>query len=417
MTRALVVEDSPTQSEELRLILESEGFEVQVAPNGRVGLEALRSSGPFDIVLSDIVMPGMSGYELCRAAKSHSSTRDIPVILLTSLSDPMDVIQGLECGADNFVTKPYDAAYLVARVNGILENRRLRSEGRLRVGVEVMFLGRTFTITSDKEQILDLLIATFEDTVRKNRELEASQGHLAAALAKLEVAHKELETFSYSVSHDLRAPLRRVDAFAQILLDDYAPSLDAQGQDYLRKVRAGTQRMGELIDDLLKLARASRVALQPSEVDVSRLVQTVVANLHLAEPARDVEVVQATLPPCYADARLVRVVLENLLGNAWKFTSKVEHPRVEVGASPLPGGEVHYYVRDNGAGFDMQYVEQLFTPFQRLHAEADFPGTGVGLATVRGIVQRHRGRIWAEAAPGAGATFHFTLPAAPAQGH
>jgi PAS domain S-box-containing protein len=174
MTKILVVEDSPTQSEELRLILEARGFTVETSPDGEQALERLARSA-FDLIISDIMMPGISGYELCRRVKSDPATRDVPVVLLTTLSDPLDIIQGLECGADNFVTKPYDPGYLVGRLKGVLENRRLRAEGRIKVGVEILFLGRKFTITSDKEQILDLLMATFEDIVRTNRELQASE--------------------------------------------------------------------------------------------------------------------------------------------------------------------------------------------------------------------------------------------------
>lgn len=192
MTRLLVVEDSPTQAEELKLILESAGFEVQIAVDGPQALDRLTASR-FDLVVSDVVMPGMSGYELCRATKTEPRTKDIPVLLLTTLSDPIDIIQGLECGADNFLTKPYDAGNLVGRVKGMLDNKRLRAEGKVRVGVEIFFLGRRFTVSSDKEQILDLLLCTFEDIVRTNRELQASQAELATAKAKVEDYARKLE--------------------------------------------------------------------------------------------------------------------------------------------------------------------------------------------------------------------------------
>lgn len=192
MTRILVAEDSRTQAEELRLILEAEGFTVEIAPDGQ---QALGRVGRFrcDLIVSDIVMPGMTGYELCRRIKADPATKYIPVLLVTTLSDPMDIIQGLECGADNYVTKPYDPAGLVARINGILENRRLRAEGRLTGGVEILFLGRTFTITSDREQILDLLISTFEDIVRTNRELQAREAELAVAKSRVEEYAQKLE--------------------------------------------------------------------------------------------------------------------------------------------------------------------------------------------------------------------------------
>ncbi len=410
MTRVLLVEDSPTQAAELHLILDSEGFEVEIAPDAEAALRRLRAV-PFDLVVSDIVMPGMSGYELCRAVKSSPETRDLPVILLTTLSNPMDVIQGLESGADNFVTKPYEPAYIVDRVKTILENHRLRASGRLRVGVDVLFLGKKFTITSDKEQILDLLIGTFEDTVRKNRELEGSQARLAAALAQLEVAHKELEAFSYSVSHDLRAPLRGIDGFSQALLTDYADDLDERGLDYLSRIRHATQRMGELIDDLLSLSFVARAELHRGDVNLSHVARTVLAELRMAHPERAVEATIDDGLTCNGDRRLLTIVLENLVGNAWKFTGKIAGPRIEIGADEAPGGTI-YWVRDNGAGFDPKYAAKLFVPFQRLHSADECPGTGIGLAIVRRVVDRHGGRVWAEGDVGTGATFYFTLPGA-----
>jgi signal transduction histidine kinase len=410
MTRVLLVEDSPTQAEELKLILESEGFEIETAPDGEAGLRKLEDAR-FDLVVSDILMPGMSGYELCRAVKSSPEMRDLPVILLTTLSNPMDVIQGLESGADNFVTKPYEPSYLVERVKGILENRRMRAENRLRMGIDVLFLGKKFTITSDKQQILDLLICTFEDTVRKNRELESSQAKLAATLAQLEIANKELEAFSYSVSHDLRAPLRGIDGFSQALQEGYEGQLDARGQGYLGRIRNAAKRMSELIDDLLALSFVTRAELRRESVSFTHIARAVAADLRLASPEREVDLAIQEDIACLGDRRLLTIVLENLIGNAWKFTGKVEQARVEVGARDEPRGSV-YWVRDNGAGFDAKYAAKLFVPFQRLHSADEFPGTGIGLAIVRRVIERHGGRVWAEGERGAGATFYFTLPGA-----
>jgi PAS domain S-box-containing protein len=192
MTRALIVEDSPTQAEQLRIILESNGFEVEAAANGEEALDRFRRSR-FDMVLTDILMPGISGYDVCRKIKAEPEGKQIPVILLTTLSDPMDIVQGLECGADNFITKPYAADYLMARIQSILDNKRLRTDSKLKLGVEIFFLGRRFTISSDKEQILGLLISTFEDIVRTNQDLQESQRELAAAHARIELYARQLE--------------------------------------------------------------------------------------------------------------------------------------------------------------------------------------------------------------------------------
>lgn len=224
------------------------------------------------------------------------------------------------------------------------------------------------------------------------------------ALAELEHVNKELEAFSYSVSHDLRAPLRAIDGFSKALLDDYGGTLNEEGRGYLERVRAGTQRMAQLIEDLLGLSRITRAPLRRERVDVTAMGRKILVELSEREPQRRVEAIVAEDLVATADARLLAVVLENLLGNAWKFTAKQPAARVEVGRD---GGA--FFVRDNGAGFDLKYAEKLFTPFQRLHAETEFQGTGVGLATVQRVIARHGGRIWAEASPGHGATFFFTL--------
>ena len=401
MKRVLVVEDSVTQAEELRLILESDGYEVVTAPDGAAGLEQFAAAS-FDVVLTDIVMPNMSGYELCRKIKTDRRSRDVPVIIVTTLSDPMDIIQGLEAGADNFITKPYEPEQLLNRIAGILESRRMRQEGALRVGVEILFMGKKFMITSDKQQVLDLLVSTFEDVVRKNDELVASK-------TALEAANKELETFSYSVSHDLRAPLRSISGFSQALLADYAEKLDEQGLDYLTRIQGSVRRMGELIEDLLSLSRVTRAGIRKRTVDLSTMAREVASELQARAPERPVDVDVEDGLSVLADPGLLRAVLENLLGNAWKLTAQVT-AKIQVGR--IQGAnEPVYFVRDNGVGFDMNYASKLFAPFQRLHSDREFQGTGIGLATVQRIIHRHRGRIWAQAAVGQGATIYFTLPA------
>jgi signal transduction histidine kinase len=225
---------------------------------------------------------------------------------------------------------------------------------------------------------------------------------------ELLAANKELEAFSYSVSHDLRAPLRGIDGFSLALLEDYAEKLDEDGRDYLHRVRAATQRMGILIDDLLNLSRVTRSEMRWESADLSAIVRSVVAELRKTEPEREVDVriedgLQAT-----ADAHLLRIVFENLLGNAWKFTSKRGFARIEFGTVQV-NARPAFYIRDDGAGFDPAFSDRLFGAFQRLHDKDEFPGTGVGLATVQRIIHRHGGRIWAESAVGRGATFYFTL--------
>ncbi len=225
----------------------------------------------------------------------------------------------------------------------------------------------------------------------------------------LELSNKELEAFSYSVSHDLRAPLRSIDGFSQALVEDCADTLDAEGKDHLQRIRGAVQRMAELIDALLTLARVTRSEIRREAIDLSGMARTVAADLRQRAPERRAEFVIADGLAATGDVRLLRVALENLLENAWKFTARRPSARIEFGALAHPGGKRAYYVRDNGAGFDMAYADKLFGAFQRLHAQAEFQGIGIGLATVRRIIRRHGGTIWAEGAPDRGATFHFTL--------
>jgi len=232
----------------------------------------------------------------------------------------------------------------------------------------------------------------------------------AAFVEELERKNSELEAFSYSVSHDLRAPLRSIDGFSQLLLQDNADQLDPQSQDYLRRVRESAQRMGELIDDLLSLSRVGRAGLRRESVDLTSIARAVFDELQKKDPERRVNLRVAERLLAQADNGLMRVLFDNLLGNAWKFTAKVSEPRIEVGTDQQQGGTI-FFVRDNGAGFDMNYAENLFRPFQRLHNEAEFAGTGIGLATVHRVVDRHGGRIWASGAVDKGATFYFTIPA------
>ena len=249
-------------------------------------------------------------------------------------------------------------------------------------------------------------VADVTHTVGLEEEIRAEHRRLVEAVRALEASNEELEAFCYSVAHDLRAPLRGIQGFSEALLEDYANSVDAKGQGYLQRVSAAALRMSELIDDLLTLSRISRAPLSREPADVTGIAKEVASQL-LRE--RDVEITIEEGMRANADARLVRIVFENLLGNSWKFTSKVDQPSVAVGTTAIDGA-IAFFVRDNGAGFDDAYASKLFAPFQRLHPEKEFAGTGIGLATVQRIVRRHGGRAWAHGVVGEGASVYFTLP-------
>jgi DNA-binding response OmpR family regulator len=386
--RILTVDDSLTYLHEVAAQLREEGYDVIPARSGEEALELLAVQ-KVDCILLDLVMPGLSGQETCRRIKSSASWRDIPLIMHTALEEQDAMIEGINAGADDYIAKSSDLEVLRARVRAQLRRKQFEDENR-----------------NIREQLLQ---KELEVTVANSaRELAETR---AAFVEELERKNSELEAFSYSVSHDLRAPLRSIDGFSQLLLEEVAGKLDGKGEDYLRRVRESAQRMGEIIDDLLSLSRVGLAELKRDRIDLSSIAHDVFEELAKQHPGRKVELRIAERLPAEADSRLMRVAFDNLLGNAWKFTARVPSGRIEIGTEQKQGDAV-FFVRDNGAGFDMTYAENLFRPFQRLHNESEFPGTGIGLATVHRIIERHGGRIWAEGAVDRGATFYFTIPSA-----
>jgi two-component system, NtrC family, sensor kinase len=387
--RVLAVDDSATYLEELGSVLRGEGYDVVLARSGEEAIELL-SVQSVDCILLDLLMPGLGGKETCRHIKESAVVRDAPLILLTALEDRAAMIDGLGAGADDFVSKSSDFDVLKAKIRAQLRHKQFEDEHRRL-----------------REELLRSELRTNEE--RAARQFAESRASFAG---ELERKNKELETFSYSVSHDLRAPLRTIEGFSRALIEDYTAVLDEQGRDYLIRVRAAADRMGELIEDLLALSRVSGADLRRVQANLSIIARAVATELQGRDPKRQLEIAIQDDMRVDADARLMRVLLDNLMGNAWKFTERVEGARIEFGAEVSAAGTV-YFVRDNGAGFDMAFAEKLFTPFQRLHTEEEFPGTGIGLATVYRIVDRHGGCVWAEGAVGRGATVFFTVPPPP----
>jgi two-component system sensor histidine kinase/response regulator len=453
----LIAEDSQTQAEQLRHYLHSRGYAVVVTRNGKQALASAVQSKPA-MVITDVVMPEMDGYTLCREIKSSPALKDVPVVLLTSLSRPQDIVRGLECGADSFVRKPYDDTYLVSRVEYILTNIELRKSERLQVGVRLQFGGQSHFITAEKQQILDLLISTYEGALQINEELEIKQQELLQAKETLEarvaertaelaranqrlqielaerkraedrvnelnqdlerrvaerteqlaIANKDLEAFSYSVSHDLRAPLRHINGFAHILIENHRLQLTPDAQEQLKFIQEGITKMGRMIDDLLNLARLDRRSMAFETTSLSLLVDGVVQDLKSETAGREIEWRIGSLSAVKCDPGLLRQVFANLLSNAVKYSRPRGRAVIEVGESTI-GGQTVFFVRDNGAGFDQKYADKLFRAFQRLHTDLEFEGTGIGLATVERIIRKHGGRVWAEAQTDQGATFSFSL--------
>ncbi len=278
------------------------------------------------------------------------------------------------------------------------------------IGKRIMLLNaRQVQGASGSERII--LLAIEDITERKEIEagLERTRKELVKARDAAEASNKELEAFSYSVSHDLRTPLRSIDGFSQALLEDYQDRLDDTAKSYLNRVRKATQHMGRLIDDMLKLSRVTRSEYRLETVDLSLMVRDIAETMKQEDPGRTVDVIIREGVTVNGDPALLKIALDNLIDNAWKFTGKEKRPQVEFGTI-LTAGKTAYFIRDNGVGFDMAYVDKLFGAFQRLHTSLEFPGTGIGLATVRRVINRHGGQVWVEAAVGKGATFYFTIP-------
>ncbi|MCI0602423.1 ATP-binding protein [bacterium] len=354
----LVVEDN---REMIRFIAEtlSDEFHVGLAYDGKEGLEKSLSMRP-DLILTDVMMPKISGDQLVSEIRKKPQLTGIPIVLLTAKADLDFRVKVLVSGAQDFILKPFSTEELLARVRNLVALKR-----------------------------------TMDELKRKTLALESS--------------NKELESFAYSVSHDLRAPLRAIDGFSRMLLKDSSSILSLEGKRFLDIVRANTQKMGQLIDDLLTLSRLGRLETRSDDIDMDQLVKEVLEELERDQYIKKNEVTVHALPRIRGDSAMLRQILVNLIFNAVKFSRKSEPRIIEIG-SRAEEDEIVYWVKDNGVGFDMKYADKLFGVFQRLHSIQEFEGTGVGLAIAHRIVQKHDGRIWAEAKVDEGATFYFALP-------
>jgi signal transduction histidine kinase len=374
--RLLIVDDEPAQMRALSTTLENEGYFVAGFTSGKQALEQLRQQS-FDLLLTDLTMPEMDGITLLRSAQAIDP--NVVGLVMTGHGSIESAVAAMKAGALDYILKPFTLRTMRPVLERALTVRRLIGEN--------IQLRRT------------------EDMIRRvNMDLERQVDERTEQLTE---ANRELEAFSQSVSHDLRAPLRAINGFGNVLLDEFGSHLDPRARCYVDKMLGAGVRMEQLISDLMRLSHASAVELRNVEVDLSKIATATMTELRESEPNRDVEVIIADNMLCQGDPQLLRIALENLLGNAWKFTRNVEHARIEMGH--MASTQAGFFIRDNGAGFEPSQTKNLFAPFRRLHSTTQFPGTGVGLSIVQRIIRRHGGRITAEGAVGQGANFSFTV--------
>lgn len=394
--KILLVDDQPDNLLSAEAVLESLGEEIVKAQSGRQALRHLLDSD-FAVILLDVMMPGMDGFETATLIRQRERSRHTPIIFLTALGKSEEhLFRGYDVGAVDYLFKPIVPEVLRSKVSVFAE---LHRKSRL--------LKRQTDLLQARNGELERALADLE---KAGREIVRLNQHLEGRVQELDSVNKELEAFSYSVSHDLRAPLTRIAGFSQALQESYTGQLDDTGRQYLERVNSSARRMCQLVDDLLNFSRVTRVEMRQEPVDLTALAQGIASELEARDPERRTRFAIAEGLKANGDPALVRATLLNLMENAWKFTSKREDGCIELGARH-DGGRLVFFVRDNGAGFDPALAHKLFNPFQRLHSNADFEGTGIGLATAERIIRRHGGRIWADGEVGNGATFSFTLPA------
>jgi signal transduction histidine kinase len=410
--KVLIVDDGPVNRKLLRALLEIEGIAVIEAENGVEALETLGGQN-LDAIISDILMPSMDGYRLCKEVRASEKWHDLPFIFYSATyTEAGDEKLCYDLGGDRYLRKPSSGKMILAALREVTQRNGTHPQSHA-------VLSEPEVTRKYNERLVRKLEEKNEDLALRTAQLEQAQARLEEInrdldqrvrqrTAELEMANQELEAFSYSVSHDLRSPLNHIGGYIDMLVNNCAGKLDEESLKHLHVVRNAARRMGDLIHALMELSRVGRATLECRAVDLSAMANEILAELKRAEPARQVETCIAPGLVARADQHLMHAVLVNLLGNAWKYSSKRADACIEFGRLENASPDT-FFVRDNGAGFDMKYIDRLFRPFQRLHTAYEFEGNGIGLATVRRVLSRHNGCIWAESKEGQGASFYFTL--------
>jgi signal transduction histidine kinase len=414
--KVLVVDDMTENLYLLDSIFQTRGYDVTVASNGKEALESARESIP-DLIVSDVLMPVMDGFALCNICKNDDQLKHIPFVFYTATyTDPKDEEFALGLGADLFIVKPQEVHVFLRRIDEALDlNPDSRPDNTATANIDNNDFYRQYNV-----RLINKLEQKVEEITSKNIQLAARESELSDTNTRLEQlvsertqaledANRELEAFSYSVSHDLRSPLRSINGQCQLLKDEYAEKFDGNWLQHIDKIRAGTLDMEHLIDDMIALSLVQRHQLNREIVNISELAKKSIEQLQDTTPGRSVDVIIEPGMQVNGDKQLLGIALNNLLDNAWKYSQKSEHARIEISEKNL-GNEVVYYVKDNGVGFSTSEADKLFQPFQRLHKQEEYEGSGIGLATVQRIIDRHHGKVWADAEKNAGATFYFTVP-------
>ncbi len=398
-------EDSLIQAKSLEFLFRKNGIKYKIFSNADDAYQSVLEDPPA-LIISDVIMPGTNGFDYCSKIKKSPELKHIPIILLTGLQDPDDIIKGLQAGADNFITKPFDETDLLVSIEHLLVNRDKSKIAEPENNIDIIFKGREYTISSGKRQIIDLMLSLYETASKKNNELQKTKSELEKSNDELQQANNDLESFSRSVSHDLRSPLSVILGFAGILRD-LSENLNESEREYVNHIINSGNQMLLLINDLMAFAQSGVAEIKKESFDLSELVRECAEKLREEEKSYrfDIEIEGGVIVS--ADRALIKIAIDNLIGNAVKYSSKSEHPKVTFGVNNRFGSR-YIFISDNGVGFEPEKATRLFQPFVRLHGN-DFGGTGVGLSTVKKIIERHGGEIWAVSEPGKGSQFNFTL--------